>query len=40
MEWTSDMNEMFFTGGFMAVKMLVLPVLWAVVASIVNRSIS
>lgn len=40
MEWTSEMSEMFFTGGFIAVKMLVLPVLWAVVASIANRGIS
>lgn len=37
---TAEMLEMFWAGGFMAIKVLGVLALWVLVAAIVNRSIS
>lgn len=36
---TTEMTEMFLTGGFVAVITLAFPAMWVMVASVINRSI-
>lgn len=37
---TSEMSDMFFAGGLLAIQTMALPILWAVAASIINRGLS